>query len=333
MLPLFEGYPAPIMHEVLILQLATQKLKRFFTNRLSVAFLGAEDVETSKLTSPAQCSKVFEALLKELDAAGCISLHLCFIGPNLPAGKALGAAMTFQKGNVNVTLDFDRSLFHESKFVHDRSFDLVLACNAGIWGYDSWIPTLDLLFFGKLKGTNFVVTSYTLEESEDDYDTMKDYFDKKVVECGKNVKLEWKWDCEKNPHSATARFARTTKSTKTDSRGEPLELPPYFENNYWQCLKSVVTHSEILCRRCHESFNPIKNHGKACVYHPESWCGETAQRWMAPGETKGGAEVHNFYSCCGNIDMASKGCCATRHEGYDEPESEEKWGRRPGMGR
>ena len=93
------------------------------------------------------------------------------------------------------------------------------------------------------------------------------------------------------------------------------------------------------CRICHQQFT--MNHDKACAYHPESYCGETgtitlrsilynpslitpttviyttAQRWLPPGETKGGGIVHNFYSCCGATDVNAPGCCARKHFTYD----------------
>ena len=199
--------------------------------------------------------------------------------------------------------------------------------NGGIWGYDTWLPTLDMLFLGRFQGTPLVVTSYTLNESEDDYDSMKAFFDEKVNKDTR-VELVWYWDCEKNPHGSTVEIERNTKNQDT---GKSLEK--YYENNYWQCLSSKVVKKvvKISCRRCHEQFDPTNNSDKACVFHPESWCGETAQRWMAPGETEGGGDIHNFYSCCGASAIRSTGCCATRHEGYDEPESSD-WGRRPSMG-
>lgn len=59
------------------------------------------------------------------------------------------------------------------------------------------------------------------------------------------------------------------------------------------------------------------------------WLGETAQRWMDPGETKDAAVIHNFYSCCGGLKDAP-GCCKRRHMTFDEPE--DVTFRRPGMG-
>ena len=42
-----------------------------------------------------------------------------------------------------------------------------------------------------------------------------------------------------------------------------------------------------------------------------------AQRWMDPGDHKGGAIIHNFYSCCGGGEK-SLGCCARKHMTFDE---------------
>mmetsp|Transcript_988 Transcript_988/g.2131 ORF Transcript_988/g.2131 Transcript_988/m.2131 type:complete len:100 (+) Transcript_988:46-345(+) len=87
---------------------------------------------------------------------------------------------------------------------------------------------------------------------------------------------------------------------------------------------------EKKCRHCMDTFKPDGNHDKACKYHPESFTGETAQRWLAPGDTVGGGDVHNFWSCCGSSDVKAEGCCYTRHAGFGEPEDITM--RKPGMG-
>lgn len=87
---------------------------------------------------------------------------------------------------------------------------------------------------------------------------------------------------------------------------------------------------EKTCRNCMERFLPEDNHEKACKFHPESFTGETAQRWMAPGDSKGAAEVLSFWSCCGSDDPKAVGCCYNRHIGFGEPDQVEM--RRPGMG-
>ena len=96
------------------------------------------------------------------------------------------------------------------------------------------------------------------------------------------------------------------------------EIP---ENEAWGAASTLEGYVELgeerTCRTCKQPFRV--NHSRACVFHPESFSGETAQRWLAPGEKDGGGLTHYFYSCCGSHDEKSKGCCVTRHRTYDEP--------------
>lgn len=81
-----------------------------------------------------------------------------------------------------------------------------------------------------------------------------------------------------------------------------------------------------LCQTCLQIFS--ENGPKACRFHPESYSGETSQRWRAPGDT-GGGDIHFFWTCCGAGDKNAKGCSAKPHISFDE--DEEPTGRRPGM--
>ena len=85
------------------------------------------------------------------------------------------------------------------------------------------------------------------------------------------------------------------------------------------------------CRVCHDRFDPASNSSTSCRIHPESWAGETAQRWLAPGSSVGdeGARVHEFWTCCGAAERDAPGCCTSFHRTYDEPE--DIVGRMPGM--
>lgn len=88
------------------------------------------------------------------------------------------------------------------------------------------------------------------------------------------------------------------------------------------------------CRKCHNQFFPNENSNTACPYHPESYAGETAQRWLAPGDNKDGAVIHDFYTCCGGA-IDAPGCCNGPHLTFDDPDDImlATHGRRPGMGR
>lgn len=85
-----------------------------------------------------------------------------------------------------------------------------------------------------------------------------------------------------------------------------------------------------ICRFCERAFDRNENHSKACRYHPESFTGETAQRWAAPGETKDGGKVYYFYSCCGSDSISAPGCCYSPHLAFGELQSIDL--RRPGQG-
>jgi hypothetical protein len=75
-----------------------------------------------------------------------------------------------------------------------------------------------------------------------------------------------------------------------------------------------------VCQRCKERFDASSRDPKGCVYHPQSWCGETAQRWLPPGSNANGAEVHFFWTCCGHASSDAPGCRRAAHVTFDEPD-------------
>ena len=81
--------------------------------------------------------------------------------------------------------------------------------------------------------------------------------------------------------------------------------------------KSKVARGVSTCRRCLLQFERHKNSPTACRFHPESYSGETKQRWAPPGEENCG-EVHFYWSCCGDSDRDSLGCSTAAHVGFDD---------------
>jgi len=85
-----------------------------------------------------------------------------------------------------------------------------------------------------------------------------------------------------------------------------------------------------VCRSCLQKFSVSANHATACRYHPESYSGETSQRWRAPGDV-GGSDVQYFWTCCGASSKEAAGCVAKAHVSFDEEDETATTGRRPGM--
>jgi len=75
------------------------------------------------------------------------------------------------------------------------------------------------------------------------------------------------------------------------------------------------------CRRCQGKFHEGTRIG-GCTFHPESFSGETAQRWLPPGVTEGGGDVHYFWTCCGHADKDHPGCSTKDHASYDDDDDD-----------
>eukprot|EP01082_Thalassiosira_pseudonana_P011384 g9703.t1 g9703 contig4:377242-379185(-) len=224
-------------------------------NTFSIHILGSDGVECS---SEELVRKAVGPFVRWLDAAlhsGALSsagesatptvdtLQVEFSGPNMPdfiLGREvdlLPQSNTQPKGLSSAKAIFQRREYHESVKDGDATApDLAIAFNAGIWGYDSWKPTLaymlskDTTHDDESKdegGTLFVITAYTVEECEDDAEV--------VVEVAGEVATKRKdastskvahqiWAPEPNPFSS-----RLERKTASAPQGRL-----YFENGAWQ---------------------------------------------------------------------------------------------------
>ena len=66
-------------------------------------------------------------------------------------------------------------MYHESELAKSYPPDILLAFNAGIWGYDDWLPTLRYILKSDTSNLNrvpLVITSYNRLEAEDDEDVL-----------------------------------------------------------------------------------------------------------------------------------------------------------------
>ncbi len=103
--------------------------------------------------------------------------------------------------------------------------NLVIAYNAGIWGYTDWHPTLCRLDRIK-RPVPFVITAYTLPEAEDDSEVFEEVLHLKEETENKVGKIPINdrclWDAEVNVYAS--RVVRETKSNDNT----------YYENGAWQ---------------------------------------------------------------------------------------------------
>jgi len=109
-------------------------------------------------------------------------LQLCLVGPNVPAAAAalepidLLATPTGRSKHSRLETAVVTShvgLYNEWMVEQSRPVDLAIAFNAGVWGYDTWAPTFEFLA-GRQQSIPFVVTAYTIQEAQDDFDVVQD---------------------------------------------------------------------------------------------------------------------------------------------------------------
>mmetsp|Transcript_20341 Transcript_20341/g.30787 ORF Transcript_20341/g.30787 Transcript_20341/m.30787 type:complete len:261 (+) Transcript_20341:271-1053(+) len=131
--------------------------------------------------------------------------------------------------------------YHLSKEVLLYTFgmpNLIVCFNAGVWGYDTWKPTLK--YAAMCMKCPTVVTSYTQLEAEDDEDCIAEYLEEFNEEYRTSQLqplliidgiVEWKWRAEKNAFYGAKRMSRSREALGK----------VYQENAYWQCFGPVAT--------------------------------------------------------------------------------------------
>lgn len=319
------------------------KLGTIHSKSLRIHFVGAETLEFGN-QSQSDIALLYEPFLRECCRTFSLDeLHLVFIGPSIYILPSSQRASSFVfDGCLRVSVEYIDEMYHDfmdSPKLAEKP-DLIIMFNAGIWGYSSWKPSMWYCLFGEHLQTLKIpvcFTSYTLQEAEEDFDAVNDIFNENSSGAAIGKNLKWVFECELNPHRGVDVLPRHERIEETGERNRN-EMKQYFDSQYWSCLvveeapplAPPMKNAEVLrtCRICHQQFS--KRNENSCRFHPESYCGETAQRWTAPGDETIKNDIHNFYSCCGASDVNTKGCCSTRHLTYDDEEV--SWGKRPGMG-
>ena len=213
--------------------------------------------------SASETAHIFRALLQPLAAAGVRRLRLLLVGPNLPPGcVAATLAAGAPASGFSLRVAFCRALYHESAAAAaaepatcggaaaaaaaedmdtpSQPPHLVVAFNAGVWGYGSWVDSLAHAC-GAL-GAPAVVTAYSAEEAEDDAD---------ALEGGGLACLRphgWPgaagWAPEPNPWASlrlwdgAQQLDRLRDGAPQPSASAPCgaeSLEPLYQNHTWSC--------------------------------------------------------------------------------------------------
>lgn len=180
---------------------------------LTIHLVGADHREGN--TGEETCT-IFNAFFQSLALDGRFTtLQLVLVGPNIARLLHQSSySHTSSAGACQVELryfvgSFDDYYLDKAAYVAP---DLAVCFNAGIWGYDEWLPSLALLLH--TVQTPLLVTSYNANEAMDDEDVLETL-----------APSTWFWRAEKNPHGSLRHRATS------NSIGSVLK-----ENDYWMCL-------------------------------------------------------------------------------------------------
>ena len=196
----------------------------------------------------------YEELLKGLIQRGIETVSIEFIGPNLLSAKREDIPHTIEfcyQESLSVCAHRHCSLYHD--YWKDRGTlidvetvpDIVLMINAGIWGYQSWLPTLNTFAdIARISssvpsssndhtnrinngGTLFVASAYTLQEAEDDEDTIRTHYTTTQRLISSSTTVNWLWEAELCPFRSTKQLQRTSQVSGRQ----------YYSNHAWQCFQ------------------------------------------------------------------------------------------------
>lgn len=186
---------------------------------LEVHILGADRTEGCDAASTAAH---FAPLCQWLHNRGVTRLHLLLNGPHLPAhlhGTQHSDVNGADDGDAaSLIISYDTSLYHERGPVSTSAPLAAVFCfNAGVWGYDSWMPSLA----AAAAAAPVVVTSYNGHEAADDLDTLEDAVEESLAGC----RFSWHWRPEKNPFASQLTRPHCTVANRTLA-----------DNSHWQCF-------------------------------------------------------------------------------------------------
>lgn len=156
------------------------------------------------------------------------SMHLSLVGPGIIArGSGFVDLLSTNFDRLKCAeASYHSALYEEWLPSQIEQPDIVVAFNAGIWGYSDWCATIRTIAERRLQ-VPFVVTAYTLQEAEDDYDILEDEIAKALAYSKEKTSLCCIWEPEVNPFSS--KIDRPTQSAPEGRR--------YRENQAWQAWR------------------------------------------------------------------------------------------------
>ena len=217
-----------------------------------VHILGA-DIQGEGQTE-AETLLVFDDLFAACERRSYVAVDLFLVGPNIPpqlAGQEFHfertAKSTFRKANAaagegssgrqanatcQIRLRYSSDLYHDCGAQVQNPAPALLVCfNAGVWGYDDWLPTLD--FSLRQVPCPLVVTSYSDEEGREDQSAMQDGLSDASAP-------RWLWSPGLNPFRSLER------------RPSQVSDKPMFENHSWQCILGAAWSSHASGHKQHQ---------------------------------------------------------------------------------
>mmetsp|Transcript_28778 Transcript_28778/g.37793 ORF Transcript_28778/g.37793 Transcript_28778/m.37793 type:complete len:270 (-) Transcript_28778:71-880(-) len=194
--------------------------------RCIIHIIGADQNEGNDLQ---ETTHLFMPLYHLILQRGYQALSLFLIGPNIPAGLTGNLYTNVQGLHFNVLYSCEEYHEYWQSCVNEdqsRLFQNPIAAfcfNAGVWGYDSWEPTLKFLIFQMKCPT--IITSYNELEAEDDEEAIETMFQ----EANHDGTFQWHWKAELNP------FCSQLHRPSQSFEGRIL-----IENHHWQCFGPVT---------------------------------------------------------------------------------------------
>ena len=197
---------------------------------LHLALLGVDEVECLSME---RVKNTFQGLFEGLESLKLERLYVECVGPNVPSATAKHSPALFRVGSLHVQLSAHSKCYHDhiGEGVQEGGGngpalpDLIIMYNAGLWGYDDWTPTIQVLsrlseargvIAGYKRPLAVLVTAYTIAECHADMDRLEEVLGEE--------NLTWHWRPEANPYRGNLDMRRKTHSDT------------YFENAATLCF-------------------------------------------------------------------------------------------------